>query len=58
MVILNDNHTHQSHAVLIVDVDNVSYLLDNQIQKVVPATSVTYYKPQYALNEQGWWQIA
>jgi predicted transglutaminase-like cysteine proteinase len=43
------------HAVLIVDLDGQSLLLDNQIRNVVPVSSVHHYQPYYSLNETGWW---
>lgn len=58
LVLLEDLHTHQSHAVLAVDIDETSYLLDNQMKQVMPAATVGHYRPQLALNENGWWQVA
>ena len=44
------------HAVLVVNVDGEALVLDNMRTGVVPANSVTSYRPYYSINEPGWWQ--
>ena len=58
VTILNDNHKRAIHAVVAINVAGETYLLDNQIKKVVPARLVGYYKPIYSLNEERWWRHA
>lgn len=44
------------HAVLVVNVGDKSYVLDNQIKQVVLTTKIYHYVPIYSINEQHWWQ--
>jgi predicted transglutaminase-like cysteine proteinase len=46
----------QGHAVLVVYDGDTAYLLDNQIEDVVPAAWVTTYQPVYSINDQAWWR--
>jgi predicted transglutaminase-like cysteine proteinase len=55
IVVLNDANLHIAHAVLAVYVEGMPYILDNQISKVVPASSIHHYVPVYSINENGWW---
>jgi len=55
VVVLNDLNLGIAHAVLAVYVDGNPYILDNQISKVVPASSIHHYQPVYSINESGWW---
>ena len=55
IVVLNDLNLRVAHAVLAVYVNGKPYILDNQISKVVPATSIRHYQPVYSINEDGWW---
>ena len=43
------------HAVTLVDLDGQTLLLDNQIKRVIPASSVHHYKPVFSANETTWW---
>jgi len=43
------------HTVLIVEVDNVNYVLDNQSNVVQDFKNLTYYKPIFLLNKNGVW---
>jgi hypothetical protein len=36
-------------------VSGTPYILDNQISKVVPASTIQHYQPVYSINEAGWW---
>lgn len=56
IVVLNDLRLRTIHAVLSVYVDGETYILDNQIKKVVPMSMVSYYQPIYSINEQHWWR--
>jgi predicted transglutaminase-like cysteine proteinase len=55
IVVLNDLNLRIAHAVLAVYVDADPYILDNQISKVAPASSIHHYQPVYSINETGWW---
>jgi predicted transglutaminase-like cysteine proteinase len=44
------------HAVLVVFVDEKSYMLDSQIKQVITTDKVYHYVPIYSINEQHWWQ--
>ncbi|MFZ0694334.1 MAG: hypothetical protein WAN51_09335, partial [Alphaproteobacteria bacterium] len=54
---LRDMNLQLDHAVLVVDVEAEQLLLDNQINVVVPASVVKHYRPDYAINESGWWRL-
>jgi predicted transglutaminase-like cysteine proteinase len=55
IVVLNDLNLKIPHAVLVVYLDGVGYLLDNQIGQVIEANRVTHYKPIFSINELAWW---
>jgi predicted transglutaminase-like cysteine proteinase len=55
MVVLRDTAINLDHAVLAVYVDGKPQLLDNLRDDIVPASSVTDYRPYYSINEKGWW---
>jgi predicted transglutaminase-like cysteine proteinase len=55
MVVLRDTTINRDHAVLAVYVDGEPLLLDNLRGDIVPASSVSEYRPYYSINENGWW---
>ena len=55
IVVLNDLNLGIAHAVLAVYVNASPYILDNQISKVVPASTIRHYQPVYSIIENGWW---
>jgi predicted transglutaminase-like cysteine proteinase len=55
IVVLNDTNINAFHAVLAVRLDGGVWLLDNQLQQVVPMDVAVQYAPIYSLNEHGWW---
>ena len=55
VVVLNDMNLHAAHAVLVVYLDGVAWLLDNQIPEVVRADVVHHYRAIYSVNETTWW---
>jgi predicted transglutaminase-like cysteine proteinase len=55
VVVLNDLNLRIAHAVLVVYVDGVAWLLDNQIRDVVRADTVRHYRAIYSVNETTWW---
>ena len=57
LIILQDlNLGGVIHAILGVYKDGELYILDNQIQQVIPARKIYHYKPIYAINETSWWR--
>jgi len=55
IAIVQDQVKNIPHAVLIVYADDDAVILDNQDGKVEPASSVTRYKPIFAINSTSWW---
>lgn len=55
LVVLQDLNLQIPHAVLVVYVEGVGWLLDNQIGQVIEANRVQHYKPIFSINEQAWW---
>jgi predicted transglutaminase-like cysteine proteinase len=55
IVVLNDLNLRTAHAVLIVYIDGVAWLLDNQVQEVARADAVRHYRAIFAINETAWW---
>lgn len=55
LVVLRDTVLDLDHAVLAVYVDGEPLLLDNLRDDIVPASSVSEYRPYYSINENGWW---
>ncbi|NVJ98779.1 MAG: transglutaminase-like cysteine peptidase [Alphaproteobacteria bacterium] len=55
LVILQDENLRVAHAVLSVELDGETYILDNQIDSVLPHTQILHYRPVYSINEGGWW---
>ena len=44
------------HAILgVYDDDDKMYILDNQIDQVMPAMKIYHYRPIYSVNENWWW---
>ena len=55
IVVLKDLNLRVAHAVLVVYLDGVAYVLDNQVKRVVRAEHIRHYKPYYSINEEHWW---
>lgn len=55
IVVLRDLNLKIPHAVLVVYMNDVAYILDNQIGKVIEANRVQHYEPIFSINEQRWW---
>jgi predicted transglutaminase-like cysteine proteinase len=55
IVIVDDTNLNAFHAVLAVRAEGTVWLLDNQLQHVVPMDVAVQYVPIYSLNEHGWW---
>jgi len=55
IVVLQDLNLKVAHAVLAVDLDGKTYILDNQIKEVIEADRIRHYRPVYSVNEKTWW---
>jgi predicted transglutaminase-like cysteine proteinase len=55
IIIVQDENLNVPHAVLTVKLDNRIFVLDNQIQEVLPDTAIVHYRPFYSLNDAGFW---
>ncbi len=61
-VAVKDLNLKVGHAVLIVKLKDPktkkrkTYLLDNQIKKVVEAKTVRHYEPVFSINKNFWWR--
>lgn len=56
VVAVKDMNLKVGHAVLVVFIDGKTYLLDNQIKKVVVTKTVRHYKPVFSINTKYWWR--
>ena len=55
IVVLQDLNLKVAHAVLAVELDGKTWILDNQIKQVIDADRIRHYRPVYSVNEKGWW---
>ena len=55
IAILNDSIRGLEHAVLAVDVDGTSYILDNVSNLILADTKLKHYKPYFSVNENFRW---
>lgn len=55
LVAVKDMNLGVGHAITLAEVNGDTLLLDNQIKRVIEATSVRHYKPIYSANENAWW---
>ena len=56
VVAVKDMNLKVGHAILVVFIDGKTYLLDNQIKKVVTTKTVRHYKPVFSINTKYWWR--
>ena len=56
VVAVKDLNLKVGHAILVVFLDGQTYLLDNQVKKVVSTKKVRHYKAIYSINEDAWWR--
>lgn len=52
-VVVHDSVSQLDHAITLVTVDGEDLVLDNQVDDVLPAASVSRYTPYYSLNDGG-----
>lgn len=55
VVVVEDTNLDTAHAVLAVELEGETLILDNQIPDVVKSTSIIHYRPVYSINEEAWW---
>ncbi|WP_262692216.1 transglutaminase-like cysteine peptidase [Kordiimonas aestuarii] len=55
LVILQDENLNVAHAVLAVTLGDDTFILDNQIDAVLPDSQILHYRPVYSINESAWW---
>ncbi len=55
IVVLQDLNLRIPHAVLVVYLDGVAWVLDNQIERLITADRIRHYRPYYSVNEDSWW---
>jgi len=53
---VKDLNLKVGHAILIVWHGGKTWLLDNQIKRVVETETVRHYKPVFSINETAWWR--
>ena len=53
---VKDLNLKVGHAVLIVYLNGKTWVLDNQIRRVVDTKSIRHYKPVFSINETFWWR--
>ncbi|MGD8327753.1 MAG: transglutaminase-like cysteine peptidase [Sphingomonadales bacterium] len=58
IVVVDDLNLQTAHAVLMVEMDDQRWILDNQVNVVLPDTAIHHYRPIYSINETAWWQHA
>lgn len=56
VVAVKDLNLKIGHAVLIVFIKGVAYMLDNQVKQVVKASSIRHYQPVFSINAKAWWR--
>ena len=55
IAIVQDMEQNIPHALLIVYTDAGTFILDNQVDKVKEAATVTKYKPIFSISSNSWW---
>lgn len=55
IVVLQDTNLRIPHAVLAVARDQNIFILDNQVEEVIPHLKIVHYSPVYSINEKHWW---
>ena len=56
VVAVKDLNLKVGHAILVVFLGGQTYLLDNQVKKVVETKKARHYKAIYSINEDAWWR--
>ncbi len=56
VVAVKDLNLKVGHAVLVVFLDGKTWLLDNQIKKIIETKKVKHYQPVFSINTTHWWR--
>lgn len=57
LVVGQDNNSRVEHAILSVHLGAEEYILDNQVNAVLPQNRIKHFSPVYAINETAWWRF-
>ena len=52
---VEDLNLNIGHAILAVYLGGESYILDNQLRRVVEHSVIRHYNPCYSMNKNSWW---
>ena len=55
LVAVQDENLDIGHAVTLASVNGETFVLDNQVEQVIPSTRVRHYRPVFSANEVSWW---
>jgi len=55
VVVVQDTNLRIPHAVMSIDRDGETLILDNQIKEVISDKYIYHYVPVYSINEKSWW---
>ncbi len=55
VVVVQDTNLRVPHAVMSIEYDRHTYILDNQIPEILQQDEVYHYVPVYSINESHWW---
>ena len=55
VVVVQDTNLRTPHAVMSIDRDGETLILDNQIKEVISDKYIYHYVPVYSINEKSWW---
>ncbi|HEB79237.1 MAG TPA: hypothetical protein ENI79_02015 [Rhodospirillales bacterium] len=56
VVALKDLNLKIGHAILVVFLNGKTYVLDNQIKRVVESKTIRHYLPIFSINGKNWWR--
>lgn len=57
LVVLQDTNLRIPHAVLAVEINGDTVIMDNQIEEIISHEFILHYVPIYAVNESKWWMF-
>ncbi len=56
LLVVKDMNLRVPHAILMVQLDGKTLILDNQITIVADAAKIRHYRPIFSLSETAWWR--
>ncbi|MGB1110813.1 MAG: transglutaminase-like cysteine peptidase [Gammaproteobacteria bacterium] len=56
VVAVRDSNLNLGHAILMVELDGTSWVLDNRVKTIQRQDKVVHYIPVYSINEEHWWR--